>query len=303
MAKHMKSLAEFKAFAASRGYTVIFEAAELDEGLECIGKALGEGYAGVYMQMRTSGQLYVGQAEDIVRRQKQHAKKNVRLAGFAVKPVRDRIERDRTEAREIWLTAQAGYALENVQLVNQKKEDEPLSDAYIDRRLGHMLAAACPLGRGARFSDALAGEGAGEVLRLLARPEFLEAAYVIGLYCSIAITRGADAFYGSLWGVEALSEGTVTGPWLQVRIRSGEALRIDLVHGGKRNLEPRYFLADLVPEDAEDDPPAATLAEALDVLSGRAEQMRLLLGAARREEAYKVPNSPFCSLLPLALFR
>ena len=303
MAKHMKTFDEFKAFALSRGYTVILSPSDLGAGPGAITEALGEGFAGVYLQLRTKGQLYVGQAEDVARRQKQHERAGVRLMALAAKPVSDRIERDRTESREIWQTGFAGFATDNVQQASQKREGEPLTEDYLDRRLGYMLAATCPDGRGARFGAALSGNEGDGLRLLLARPEFLEALFVVSLYCSVAVMPSADEQYGRLWGAELLSEGTVTGPWLQVRIRSGEALRVDLVRGLARNLEPRYFFADIVDEAAEDDPPPATLEEAIGVLSDAGWRQKLLFGAAKREEEHRVATPPFSRLIPLAFVR
>jgi hypothetical protein len=303
MAKHMKTFDEFKAFALSRGYTVILSPSDLGAGPGAVAEALGEGFAGVYLQLRTKGQLYVGQAEDVARRQKQHERSGVRLMAFAAKPVADRIERDRTESREIWQTGLAGYATDNVQLSDQKRQGEPLTEDYLDRRLGYMLAAACPDGRGARFGAALAGEEGDGLRLLLSRPEFLEAIFVVSLYCSIAVMPPADEQYGRRWGAELLSEGTVTGPWLQVRIRSCEVLRVDLVRGLTRSLEPRYFFSDIVDEAAEDDPPPATLEEALDVLAEAGWRQKLLFGAAKREQEHLVATPPFSRLIPLACIR
>lgn len=303
MAKHMKTFEEFQTFAQSRGYTVILSEEDQLARPDAIAQALGERYAGVYLQFRARGQLYVGQAEDVVRRQKQHERSGVRLRAFAAKAVSDRVERDRTEAREIWQTAIAGYATDNVQLANQRHEGEPLSEDYIDRRLGYMLAAACPDGRGARLEASLAVEQGDELRRLLCRAEFFEAIFVVSLYCSIAVMLPADEWYGRRWGVELLSEGSVTGPWMQVRIRSGEVLRVDLVRGLSERLEPRYFFADIVDEAAEDDPPPATLEEAIGVLASSKWRERLLFGAARREQAHRVATPPFARLLPLSIIR
>lgn len=72
---------------------------------------------GVYAQLRTSGEVYIGQATDILHRQREHLASGVKLWALGVWPIHEASDR-RRYAFETELIARAlrkGYVLANIQ--------------------------------------------------------------------------------------------------------------------------------------------------------------------------------------------
>lgn len=72
---------------------------------------------GVYAQLRTSGEVYIGQAADILHRQREHLASGVKLWALGVWPIHEASDR-RRYAFETELIARAlrkGYVLANIQ--------------------------------------------------------------------------------------------------------------------------------------------------------------------------------------------
>lgn len=72
---------------------------------------------GVYVQLRTTGELYIGQAADILHRQREHLASGVKLWALGVWPIHEASDR-RRYAFETELIARAlrkGYVLANIQ--------------------------------------------------------------------------------------------------------------------------------------------------------------------------------------------
>lgn len=72
---------------------------------------------GVYVQLRTSGEVYIGQAADILHRQREHLTSGVKLWALGVWPIFEAGNR-RRYAFETELIARAlrkGYVLANIQ--------------------------------------------------------------------------------------------------------------------------------------------------------------------------------------------
>lgn len=78
---------------------------------------------GVYVQLRTTGEIYIGQAADILHRQREHLASGVKLWALGVWPIFEASDRGRY-AFETELIARAlrrGYALANIQKCEGEK--------------------------------------------------------------------------------------------------------------------------------------------------------------------------------------
>lgn len=73
-------LAVFREFAHDVGCSLIIQ----DNFPNCLDIKLRKNMSGVYIQLRKRGEIYIGEAVDILDRQKEHLKKGVKLAALAV---------------------------------------------------------------------------------------------------------------------------------------------------------------------------------------------------------------------------
>lgn len=73
-------LAVFREFAHDVGCSLIIQ----DNLPNCLDIKLRKNMSGVYIQLRKRGEIYIGEAVDILDRQKEHLKKGVKLAALAV---------------------------------------------------------------------------------------------------------------------------------------------------------------------------------------------------------------------------
>lgn len=76
---------------------------------------------GVYAQLRTSGEVYIGQAADILHRQREHLASGVKLWALGVWPIYEASDRRRYafETELIARALQKDYALANIQKIQK----------------------------------------------------------------------------------------------------------------------------------------------------------------------------------------
>lgn len=79
---------------------------------------------GVYAQLRTSGEVYIGQAADILHRQREHLASGVKLWAFGVWPIFESSDRRRYafETELIVRALRKGYVLANIQKCERERQ-------------------------------------------------------------------------------------------------------------------------------------------------------------------------------------
>lgn len=230
-------LAVFREFAKEVGCDLI-----LEENLpNCLDVRIHPNMSGVYIQLRKRGEIYIGEAVDVLDRQKEHLVNGVHLAALAVLFVQMSRPQDRKEIETALIaTAQKkGLRLANISKIRLAEEinrqTEQLSSQAALERLQGMDSQAvftCGLGgwlESVEKAKAKATESDWErYSRFMLSPMAFEAMHIVSTFVRRVIAH-PEATYGQTWNI-CINDSGYPGPeWISVRTQAGKVFEVSVV--------------------------------------------------------------------------
>ncbi len=230
-------LAVFREFAAEIGCDIVIEK-NLPQSLDV---GLKRNFAGIYIQLRKRGDIYIGEAIDILDRQKEHLAKGVNLAALAVLWVgmSNAQERKEIETAVIAAAQKKGLRLANISKIKlaeelDRKVEQLSMNAVLDHLDGCDRKAVMEFGIGGWLESleearAKATDSDWErYANFKASSLSYAAMHAISTFVRRTIQE-PEANYGRTWCI-CINETGYPGPeWLCIKTQAGKVFEIDVV--------------------------------------------------------------------------
>ena len=199
--------------------------------------------SGIYIQLRSTGEVYIGEAVDVLKRQREHLQNGVELRALAVTPFASPNLQLRYafETDMIARALERGFRLANGQKVAQAQElvarrkrealrdfeweldawgrkmvDEWGTDGWLVR-LQHMKRTVSP-------------EDIGRYRAFMAAPEAHEMLLLLNRFIRRVIPQ-PEATYGRAWSIELAADEGPRSDWIALKTRAGTMLTVGVREG------------------------------------------------------------------------
>lgn len=230
-------LAVFREFAAEVGCDIVVEK-NLPQSLDV---ELKKNFSGIYIQLRKRGDIYIGEAIDVLDRQKEHLAKGVNLAALAVLGVGmcNTQERKEIETAVIAAAQKKGLRLANISKTKlaeelNRKVEQLSMDAALDRLDGFDRKAVWEFGIGGWLESLEEARSKAtdsdweRFCNFRASSLSYAAMHAMSTFVRRTIAE-PEANYGRTWCI-CINETGYPGPeWLSVKTQAGKVFEIDVV--------------------------------------------------------------------------
>lgn len=246
--------AVFREFAAELDCALLIE-----ENLpQCLDLRLRKNMAGVYIQLRKRGDVYVGEAIDILERQKEHLVNGVKLAALAVLPMKmtDTQGRKRVETAVIAAAQAKGIRLANIskmrlaEEMNRRKE-QLTEDEALERLSRADMKAMREFGLGGWLetleiarSKATAADWE-RYMNFRASSLSYAAMHAVSSFVRRVIAQ-PEAAYGKTWCINLNKTGCPDIEWILVKTSAGKAFQVDVLQTENDSVMKVRFLIERI---------------------------------------------------------